>query len=172
MQKINKLKSKLVNLKTLSGEKSTIYTVLEIQSDGSRSALFDRFIEDFRDAYQPELTDVLRRLISIGKQTGALVTFFKMDEGLEADDMVCALFDIPYKYLRLYCIRVSEKIVIVGSGGPKQTRTWQEDPLLSKEVHRMMEISARLRLKLNNGAFSLSADGLHIVGGKLILSET
>lgn len=166
------VKSKLVHIPGLSGLKATVYTVLEIQPDGSKQALFGRFLEAYQTAYQPEVTDVLRRLTSIGKQTGALHTFFKMDEGLEVNDMVCALFDIPDKYLRLYCIRISEKIIIIGSGGPKTTRTWQEDPLLSREVHKMMEVSARLRMKLNNGDFSLSADGLHITGTNLILSET
>jgi hypothetical protein len=161
------VKSRLVNIPPLSGSKATVYTVLEIHPYGTRSALFERFISTYQGAYQPEVSDVVKRLTSIGKQTGALPTFFKMDEGLEADDMVCALFDIPHKYLRLYCIRISEKIIIIGSGGPKTTRAWQEDPVLSREVHKMMEVSARLRMKLDNGDFSISTDKLHIAWRKL-----
>ncbi len=164
------IKSKLVRL-PLSGSKATIYSVLEIRSDGRRSMIFERFITDHQEGYQSEVMDVLRRLQSIGKKTGALPIFFKMNEGLETDDMVCALFDVPDKHLRLYCIRVSEKILILGGGGPKTTRTWQEDPVLRKAVHRMMEISVRLRTKINNGDLTLSGDRLFIAGGNLILEE-
>jgi hypothetical protein len=162
--------TKLIQL-PLSGEKATIYSVVEIRQDGSRSVLFEQFIAKFQRNYSPELTDVVRRLRSIGNQTGARLSFFKLHEGLEADDKVCALYDIPEKFLRLYCIVVSEQIVIVGGGGPKTTRTWQEDVVLSKAVHTMMDVSARFRAKMSKGDLWLSPDGLTI-NGNLILSES
>ena len=32
--------------------------------------------------------------------------------------------------LRLYCLRLSDQIVILGNGGVKKTRTYEEDPKL------------------------------------------
>ena len=32
--------------------------------------------------------------------------------------------------LRLYCLRISEQIVILGNGGVKATKTYEEDPKL------------------------------------------
>jgi hypothetical protein len=93
-----------------------------------------------------------------------------MDEGLQTDDLVCALFDLPDKNLRLYCIRLYKHIVIVGNGGPKNVRAWQDDVKLSREVHEMMHYSKIIRTKLNNGELFFSEDGLRF-GGNLILTK-
>ena len=36
--------------------------------------------------------------------------------------------------LRLYCLRISDQILILGNGGIKNTRTYQEDETLSGYV--------------------------------------
>ncbi|MBN8720077.1 MAG: hypothetical protein J0H85_11570 [Sediminibacterium magnilacihabitans] len=108
--------------------------------------------------------DIVRRLNSLGKETGCTENFFKLDEGLNPDDMVCALYDVPEINLRLYCIRLDDQLTILGDGGPKATRTWQEDANLKKEVHAMMDVSMVLRTKLKNGTIKRSANGLRLDG--------
>lgn len=136
-----------------------------------RSLLVEQFIERYKTDFMPELLDISRRLKSLGNVTGCLPTFFKEDEGLDPDDLVCALFDIPDRHLRLYCIRLTENIVIIGDGGPKTTRTWQEDPHLTKTVSDMMGISAIVRAKLQNQEIYISPSGLLLQGG-LFISRT
>ena len=41
---------------------------------------------------------------------------------------------IDSRRLRLYCLRISDEILIVGNGGVKNTRTYQEDSKLSGYV--------------------------------------
>ena len=62
---------------------------------------------------------------------GALERFFR-NEG-KINDNVKALA-IDSRKLRLYCLRISDQILILGNGGIKNTRTYQEDIILSGYV--------------------------------------
>lgn len=104
----------------------------------------------------------------MGCVVGALEAYFKLDEGLDWNDRVCALYDTPDKHLRLYCIRLSEQIVIVGNGAPKTVRAWQDDPRLSREVREMMCYSRIIRTRLENGYLRISANGLRIEGNLML----
>lgn len=159
------MKSKLVHLQRLSGVKASIYSIVTEDSAGS---LLDLFINDHREKYSQDLISIISRLKSIGNTVGALEIFFKLDEGLAWDDLVCALYDIPDKNLRLYCIRLNENLIIVGNGGPKNVRAWQDDARLSKEVHEMMHYSNIIRKKLANGSLRVSNDGLRFEGDLML----
>lgn len=143
---------------------ASLYTVMFDTPGGTITSKFDQFIEKYRSTYPAELMDIVRRLTSLGNTTGCTEHFFKLDEGLEADDLVCALYDVPEINLRLYCIRLSDQITVLGDGGPKTTRTWQEDRNLQKEVHAMMDVSRIIRAKIKKGDLRISADGLRLEG--------
>jgi hypothetical protein len=143
---------------------ASLYTVMVDTPGGAITTKFDQFIEKYRSTYPAELMDIARRLKSLGNTTGCTENFFKLDEGLNPDDLVCALYDVPEINLRLYCIRLSDLITILGDGGPKTTRTWQEDRNLEREVHAMMNVSKIIRTKLKNGDLRISTDGLRLEG--------
>jgi hypothetical protein len=145
---------------------------MEQQEEGGRvEQLVNRFIERYRPEYEQELINIAARLRSMGNKTGCLECFFKLDEGLKVDDMVCALYDIPDRFLRMYCIRPSEQILIVGDGGPKHTRTWQQDPQLKKAVEEMMAVSEILRTKMDFGDLWISDSGLQLEGDLTIMGR-
>ena len=60
-------------------------------------------------------------------EKGALERFFRA-EGKMSDNVVALSLDS--RKLRLYCLRLSDKILILGNGGIKTTRTYQEDETL------------------------------------------
>ena len=62
---------------------------------------------------------------------GALERFFRNEGHMQ--DHVKALA-IDSRKLRLYCLRISDQILILGNGGIKSTRTYQENELLSGYV--------------------------------------
>lgn len=62
---------------------------------------------------------------------GALERFFRIEGKM--NDRVSALA-IDSRKLRLYCLRISDQILIVGNGGVKTTRTYQENEQLSGYV--------------------------------------
>lgn len=150
---------RLKRLLQFCGNKCSVYTV-EIEKDLTR---FDNFILENRNENFEELSNIAGRLKSIGNDNGALEDFFKLNEGKPGDD-ICALFDRPKVYLRLYCIRLSSKILIIGGGGPKTTRTWQEDTKLAKEVDFLMTVSATIKKKMKLGDLTVSSNGLKFLG--------
>ncbi len=47
--------------------------------------------------------------------------------------------------LRLYCLRLSDKILVLGNGGIKATRTYNEDTELNGYVMDLQEFDALLK---------------------------
>lgn len=162
------MKNKLVRLSHLSGDAASIYS---IYYSNKEEVLFERFIRENLTHNPEETMNIVRRLRSIGKRRGVQDIYIKRDESLEWNDGVCALYDVPEKHLRLYCIHVSEKILIIGSGGCKSRdiRKWQEDRKLSAAVHEMMHFSRIVNVKLEHGSLYLSEDGLTLEGNMVLI---
>lgn len=120
---------KLIEIPELSGEKCQVFT---IRIDGEDLSLFESFAEQFMDSYPKELVNIYERLKFIGKEGGARPHFFKLNEGSPGDG-VSALYDSPAKKLRLYCIVYGTVAIVLGGGGPKKVRTWQEDEVLRED---------------------------------------
>ena len=89
---------------------------------------FEKFMAKCRknSRIQPEYQTILLALEKIMKK-GALERFFRA-EGKMSDNVVALSLDS--RKLRLYCLRLSDKILILGNGGIKTTRTYQEDETL------------------------------------------
>jgi hypothetical protein len=77
---------------------------------------------------------------------------------------VCALYDTPDKHLRLYCIRMGNAVIILGGGGPKSTKTLQEDPKLKKENYLLRDISQYITENMNTKVIRFSDDELELLG--------
>ena len=52
---------------------------------------------------------------------------------------------IDSRSLRLYCLRISDQILILGNGGEKTTRTYQEDEKLSGYVLDLQKFDKLLK---------------------------
>lgn len=60
-----------------------------------------------------------------------------------SDNVVGMAID-SYK-LRLYCLRISDKILILGNGGVKHTKTYEEDPKLLGYVIDLQKFEVALK---------------------------
>jgi len=160
------VKFKLEKITSLSGRMASVYTVVLA---GDSTSMLDEFLETYAYEYQDEVNNILMRLHAIGHKVGARLQYFKENEG-RYGDLVCALYDEPEKQLRLYCIRIGSDFIIVGGGGPKQTRTWQEDANLSFHVKAMMEVSAGLTDRLRSKEMAWLSGGLDL-GGNLDFND-
>ena len=100
--------------------------------DGSEESEFEKFLNEFKDnaTYNREFNVILLALSKIIDK-GALERFFRNEDRM--NDNVKALA-IDSRKLRLYCLRISDQILILGNGGVKATRTYQEDSKLSGYV--------------------------------------
>lgn len=95
-------------------------------------ANFERFLLEFKDnaTYNKDFNAILLALSKIIDK-GALERFFRIEGKM--GDHVSAL-SIDSRKLRLYCLRISDQILILGNGGVKLSRTYQEDKILSGYV--------------------------------------
>ncbi len=149
------MKFKLEEISSLSGRSCKIYSVM---AEGEEYSLFEQFLMENHATHREEIRSINRRLQVMGRETGARETFFKDKEGLPGDG-VCALYDDTDKKLRLYCVRYGNIAVILGGGGEKNTRTWQEDPKLKQEAERMIEISKIITEAIKNRETQITEDG-------------
>ena len=100
--------------------------------DGSEESEFEKFLNEFKDnaTYNRDFNVILLALSKIIDK-GALERFFR-NEGRMNDNVKALAIDS--RKLRLYCLRISDQILILGNGGVKTTRTYQEDSKLSGYV--------------------------------------
>lgn len=76
-------------------------------------------------------------------------------------DDVCAL-SVDSRQLRLYCLRISDQILIAGNGGIKDVRAYQESEELSGYVMNLQQFDRILRQAQAEGLISIED---HIIEG-------
>ena len=150
----------LVKLDNFSGKEASVYTLLDTEEG---ETLFDKFILENKSSFKSEINNILMRLNTIGYKTGAREQYFKLKEG-KLGDLVCVLKDDPDKKLRLYCIRFGKSLLILGGGGPKTTRTLQEDRKLNEENSILVDISKQIYERLKNKEIFYTNDGMDFEG--------
>lgn len=156
------MKYKLVKLQKLSGNKASIYSV--VQNDETESFL-EKFVRENKISFINETKNILMRLKSIGHTAGARENFFKIFEG-KLGDGVCALYDEPGSNLRLYCIRYGTQLVVVGNGGPKPKRisAFQEDDKLTDENYFLRWLSGEITSRIKDKEILYTNDHLDFAG--------
>ena len=129
----------------------TLYTIQFVSEDDSE---FERFYNRFKD--DVELNPDLMRIVGfLGRiaDIGALERFFR-PEGRMSDN-VCALPVVSSK-LRLYCLRLSDKILILGNGGMKRTRTYNEDDELRGYVLTLQKFDRLISEGVRDGSITIT----------------
>lgn len=156
---------RLVKLKSFSGSKATVYSVILQAHEATQTTLYDRFIIENKAAFPTEVKSIAQKLITIGHKTGANENFFKDWEGKPGDG-VCALYDDPDKSLRLYCIKFGRTVLVVGGGGhkPPGMRALQEDEKLTDENELMRQVSKDLAQRIRDKEITWSDDELELLG--------
>lgn len=137
----------------------TIYT---IQFEGESETEFERFYNKFKDdaVYNPDLMRIVAFINKIA-QNGAFERLFR-PEGKMADHVV-ALPVITSK-LRLYCLRLSDKILILGNGGVKKSRTYNEDDTLRGYVITLQNFERLLWEGQQKGIVTITEKTIEING--------
>ena len=84
----------------------------------STISLFQNFIESHKPTYTEELREISTTISGYVRYGAREHFFIKKNEG-KFGDGICAIFDEKETRLRLYCIRYSDNILILGGGGVK-----------------------------------------------------
>ncbi len=141
-------------------QQSELVSLYSIKFNGENVTEFEKFLQTFKDNAELNV-DFQRIVYAVSKilTNGALERYFR-PEG-KFNDGVCAI-PIESGQLRLYCLRMSDQILIVGNGGIKTTRTYNEDPILSGYVLDLQKFERLIESGVRNG--SLSIEEKEIVG--------
>lgn len=134
-------------------EVCTIYTIQFLSENESE---YERFYNRFKDdaEFNPDLMRIVALINKIA-DLGALERYFR-PEG-KYNDKVCALPVLQSK-LRLYCLRLSDKILVLGNGGVKKTRTYNEDETLKGYVLTLQKFEKLIREGENDGSISITTN--------------
>lgn len=124
-----------------------LFTISFLGEDDSE---FDKFIKKFKeDADKKEdLFLVLNAINRMLNASGFLERYFR-PEGKFGDNVVA--LPIEKAKIRLYCLRMSDSVLIVGNGGIKKSKTYQEDDNLNGYVITLQQLDHLLEKEIKDG---------------------
>ena len=142
---------KKAQLKTI--EQNDNVSLYSICFNGSEISEFEDFLIKFKDnsKLNKDFQTIILALEKIIDQ-GALERFFRLEGKM--NDNVTAL-SLDSRKLRLYCLRISDQIMILGNGGVKTTRTYQEDEELSGYVMDLQRFDELLKQAQQKGDITI-----------------
>ena len=142
---------KTIQLKTI--EQNDNVSLYSICFNGNAVSEYEDFLIKFKDNSSLN-EDFQKILLALEKiiDRGALERFFRI-EGKMKDHLSALAIDS--RKLRLYCLRISDQIMILGNGGVKTTRTYQEDETLSGYVMDLQRFDELLKQAQRNGSITI-----------------
>lgn len=128
----------------------SLYTIIFENSEVSE---FEKFMEKFKDNASLQ-RDYQLILLALDKITshGALERNFR-PEGKISDNVVA--LPIEKSRLRLYCLRLTDKVLILGNGGEKNTKTYEESEELKGYVMDLQKFDALLQTYIRKGEIEI-----------------
>lgn len=138
-------------LKTI--EQNDNVSLFSICFEENSESEFEKFLAEFKDnaTYNKDFNIILMALSKIIDK-GALKRFFRIEGKM--NDNVAALA-IDSRKLRLYCLRISDQILILGNGGVKNTRTYQESNELNGYVMTLQSFDKALKKAQQQGRITI-----------------
>ena len=132
-------------------DKAGLFTIC---FEGESYNEFQMFIIKGRDnaTLQPDLQEILRIIQRMMQEVGFLERMFRPEGKMR--DRVAAL-PLETNKLRLYCLRLSDSVLIVGNGGQKRTRTYNEDEELSGYVISLQKLDELLKTAERKGSIKI-----------------
>lgn len=134
-----------------SGDNCTVYTIRFLSDNASE---FQKFLSKFRESaeFSSEYQAIIRFVEQI-LTNGALERYFRREGRM--NDSVAAL-PVLRSRLRLYCLRLTDKILILGNGDVKTSRTYEQDKKLQSYVLDLQRFERILRQEARLGTIKIS----------------
>lgn len=137
--------------------KATLLSLKQTDAAGLFTIIFEnenqsefvKFVNKFKDdAIRKNELRIILNQIDVMLQKGIEERRFR-SEGKMSDGV--AALPVYQSGLRLYCLRLSDSVLIVGNGGIKSTRTYQEDEDLNGYVISLQKLDSLLKADIENG---------------------
>lgn len=130
-------------------EKACLFSIC---FEGESFSEFEKFISKHKEAYSKDLNIILAAIKHMLSASGFLERYFR-PEG-KMNDNVCAL-PIQSGKLRLYCLRLSDSIMIAGNGGIKNVRSYQESEELTGYVVTLQKLDEAIDVAIKKGKVTI-----------------
>lgn len=137
--------------------KATIQSVEQTENAGLFTIIFEdesqsefvKFVNKFKDdaVRKNDLRIILNQIDTMlmkGFEERRFRPERKMSDGVAA-------LPVYKSGLRLYCLRMSDSVLIVGNGGVKDTKTYEENEDLNGYVISLQKLDALLKADIKNG---------------------
>lgn len=119
--------------------------------DGEEYTEFERFLLNNRNQSDPQLKsffDAIVAVIDKIRKTGARENYFRQEGGNVKAVPIFISFSPINKAIgkmRLYCLRLSDRILIIGNGGVTKEQKYQNDPQMNKYVEDLRFIDNTIK---------------------------
>ncbi len=153
-------KATILNLEQT--ESTGLFTII---FNGENQSEFDKFVQKFRDdaVRNKDLRAILNQ-IELMMNAGAFLERRFRPEGKMNDNVVA--LPVFKNSLRLYCLRMSDSVLIVGNGGVKNTKTYNESEDLNGYVISLQKLDALLKAEIRNGVVTIEKTEITGIEGK------
>ena len=112
---------------------------------------FDKFYEMFdTEEFEEEFNIITYWIEKIGKE-GAIDRFFRPEKG----NLMALPSPLEYSDIRLYVFKIEEGVVLLGNGGLKTTRTFNEDPILNAHAQNLYTVGNILMSEIKNNKITV-----------------
>ena len=148
-------------------EQSTKVSFYSISFQMDRTTEFERFLSKFEE--EAEFNEDYQKILAaleIILDKGALERYFR-PEGTMKDNL-CAL-PLESGDIRLYCLRLSDEILILGNGDRKTTRTYQEDTRLLGYALDLQKFDRLLKDDIEEGFVTIEERTLKYIEDQVYL---
>ena len=128
-------------------EKAGLFTIIfEGEGMSEFDSFYDKFINDAERS--ADLQQILTQIDLMLNVRGFTERNFR-PEGKMRDNVVA--LPVYKNSLRLYCLRLSDSVLIVGNGGVKRTQKVEEDKILNGYVISLQKLDALLKADIRRG---------------------
>ena len=147
-----------------SGTKATLYTYHVLKND---KHAFELFIDKYQNRGIKEFDELMTRLMTMAETSGCNEIFFKPEHD-DIPELQRIITDVKESELRLYCLRFSSQLLIIGSGEIKpinKVKRWQDSHILKKCVDELIYIHHKIQYRINTSQIIIN--GSQIQGNLL-----
>ncbi len=146
--------------------------IYSFQFSNKTETEFVDFLSKYKDISHPILKEDFNRIMAMLKkiiENGALERHFRTGESKIKDGVVAIPLDIVRRKrgcgtLRLYCLRISDEVLILGNGGIKYGNAYNDNEELKTHVTNLARLDHVIKNLIKRGK-------IRITGKNVILQE-
>ena len=129
---------------------------------------FTEFMLKFKNSSDPLIQDDFQRIIAMIQkisENGAYERLFRTNESKMKDNVVAIPLDIKYRKnhdtLRLYCVRLSDRILIIGNGDTKRG-SYNNNPNIIQYTNDLVSIERAINYYIRKNQIRLDLNKIII----------